>query len=285
MESFSRHDEVYTRRTAVNQCMSQLRELVHLGYQTYKPHPFLRPLVQCYWTLSAPVYMPAPLEYLYPDGCSSLIFDLSRDDRSAVTFAAYHTQQMVSVQGSFFGIRFQPSGAFRLLHLPIHELIGGPYSLVDGLLPEVEPLHLRLQAHNTSEHGRLIDAWLLGRYNGETADPAVKLASLLAGTERPMTKLLTNSGITRRTAERVFKTHTGCSPIQFNIWSRIRKARQLIKLQNDLPLAQIASLCGFYDQAHFIHQFKRTTSFTPGAYLKRQRERLAIGEMAIVREP
>ena len=50
--------------------------------------------------------------------------------------------------------------------------------------------------------------------------------------------------------------------------SRIAAATDLL-LETDLPLAEIALACGFADQSHFTHLFKRQKGLSPAAYRTR----------------
>jgi len=64
---------------------------------------------------------------------------------------------------------------------------------------------------------------------------------------------------------RVFKEAVGLSPYQYVLSERIAKAQTLLG-QTNLSLAEISFQCGFYDQSHFILQFRRFTGSTPKKY-------------------
>ena len=54
------------------------------------------------------------------------------------------------------------------------------------------------------------------------------------------------------------------TPHAYLLDRRIRHARDL--LRGGTPLAEAALRCGFADQAHFQHHFKRRVAATPGRY-------------------
>ena len=62
---------------------------------------------------------------------------------------------------------------------------------------------------------------------------------------------------------RLFKVSTGLPPRQYVIARRVEWAKQLLRGEDDLTLAQIAARAGFCDQAHLTRHFKRFVGVTP----------------------
>ncbi len=65
---------------------------------------------------------------------------------------------------------------------------------------------------------------------------------------------------------RVFKAATGFSVMEYIIYSRVLRARQL--LQEGTSVQQAGELSGFSDNSHFIRTFGHLTGVTPGRYAK-----------------
>ena len=65
---------------------------------------------------------------------------------------------------------------------------------------------------------------------------------------------------------RAFKAHTGLTPLSYLILMRLNQSKKLM-MQN-LPLVEVALECGFYDQSHFCHYFKKFFGLSPLAYKK-----------------
>lgn len=65
---------------------------------------------------------------------------------------------------------------------------------------------------------------------------------------------------------RIFKSATGFSVMEYIIYSRVLKARQL--LQEGVSVQQAGELAGFSDNSHFIRTFGHLTGLTPGRYAK-----------------
>ena len=69
----------------------------------------------------------------------------------------------------------------------------------------------------------------------------------------------------KRNFERKFKVATGLTPKQFIINTRFQHSLNLLQSNNDL--IAIACSSGYYDQSHFIHEFKEITGVTPEKFL------------------
>lgn len=64
---------------------------------------------------------------------------------------------------------------------------------------------------------------------------------------------------------RTFKQHTGFSPGEYIVKTRIEYAKELLST-TDYPLELIAQKCGFHSQNYFISVFRKRESITPGQY-------------------
>ena len=65
---------------------------------------------------------------------------------------------------------------------------------------------------------------------------------------------------------RMFKEEYGLTLHAFLIDKRIEKAKKLIRINKDATLTQIAYKTGFFDQSHFIRNFKKVYSLSPKKY-------------------
>ncbi len=65
---------------------------------------------------------------------------------------------------------------------------------------------------------------------------------------------------------RIFKSATGFSVMEYIIYSRILRARQL--LQDGVSVQQAGEMSGFSDNSHFIRTFGHLTGTSPGRYAK-----------------
>ena len=68
----------------------------------------------------------------------------------------------------------------------------------------------------------------------------------------------------------MFKQRVGTPPKQYMKIMRFQKAVLEIENADSVHWSEIALQNGFYDQAHFINEFRNFSGFTPGEYVRRK---------------
>ena len=82
------------------------------------------------------------------------------------------------------------------------------------------------------------------------------------GTSFDLESLSSNLGLSERYIQKLFESVVGLTPRAFFNTQRFNRSLELIR-SSDSHLTSIAYDCGYYDQAHFIKEFKRFTGITP----------------------
>jgi AraC-like DNA-binding protein len=80
-------------------------------------------------------------------------------------------------------------------------------------------------------------------------------------------ELATGCGLSASYFARSFKHSMGLPPYKWMIKRRVEKAQDLLR-RTPLPIAEIATACGFSDQSHFSKVFSQITGTTPSAWRK-----------------
>ena len=133
--------------------------------------------------------------------------------------------------------------------------------------------------------GVAVGVYLYERYSGAPAPaPGRKRALLSRGQMALASELLRHRssgnvsvaelasacGLSRGYFIHAFKSTTGFTPHQWILSQRVAQARDLLS-NSDLPLAEVALICGFADQSHFTRVFARIAGASPGNWRRSAR--------------
>ena len=81
-------------------------------------------------------------------------------------------------------------------------------------------------------------------------------------------------GLSRRRFIEIFRERVGLTPKAFHRVRRFQQVLQSIHSAREVDWAQVALESGYYDQAHFIHDFRAFSGLTPGQYSHDKTEHL-----------
>ena len=258
-----------------------------MDYQTFQPHPDLESLVSCYWTLEVPAENDAERQRIIPDGCIELAFILGDDIKRYTTQDEFILQPRAMVLGqtiepfyieptgyvNTFAIRFYPYGFANFVTMPIENLANKetPIELLFGDNTAKELEQKIIQATDINQRIEIIENFLLDKLNQKTTiDNIVKMtidALLSTNGSASINTILKEDLSKRRQLERNFKKQIGVSPKQLGKVIRIQTALKLLLNEQSDNLTNIAYQSEFYDQAHFIKDFKEFTGINPKEFL------------------
>jgi len=162
-------------------------------------------------------------------------------------------------------VQFHIAGFNAFFNLPAHELFGESISLAELLSQDVhEQLTVQFnEAGNTQERIMVIEQFLIKqlahRKQDQLITAAVETIQKAEGLIR-IKELVTSSYLSQDAFEKRFRKTVGASPKQF---ASIVRMRSLLADNKPHDLLDIAFSAGFYDQAHFNHEFKTFTGLTP----------------------
>ena len=178
---------------------------------------------------------------------------------------------------ALLGVAFSAHGTFPWLGERMDALADRIIALADALGDGALRLRERL-LDTPSLEGRFkcVERWLIARLKPRTIiHPAVRwaVAQLEASGGRvPIEELAIQTGFTRKHLGNLFQQQVGMSPKALARVHRFRGALQLQDRANgQVPWAELAEQCGFYDQSHLINEFRRFTGFSPVELARRDR--------------
>lgn len=166
------------------------------------------------------------------------------------------------------GVKFQPTAVYALFGLDMSELIDDVIA-VDKMHGRLFELAEELSKCIGFEACKsLIEQWFKTRAIQSSdlspVDRAVQELIATNGNVR-LNQLYEELGVSERTLERQFKKTIGLSPKFYSRIIRFTYIFDQIKLGKE-PWLDITYDSGYYDQAHFIKNFKEFTGESPSAY-------------------
>ena len=173
---------------------------------------------------------------------------------------------------------FKEAGAASFFSQPIHELFRESVSLDNFMLrSELLILEERLcEATTDLKRIAVIERFLISKLSPIPSDNMVLTALAIIHRSKGnirISELASQLNISQSPLEKRFRKLVGASPKKFASILRFKhilqqQNLQQHKLQDNKPLSDLAYEAGFYDQAHFIKEFKNFTGETPERYFK-----------------
>ncbi len=227
-------------------------------------------------------------EKLLPDASMELILDLGEgakklyDREQHTRHAAYNKCWISGIQrkyivigaepgSSMMGVHFRTGGAAPFFGFPISELAGEVVEL--DLIWKREILALREQLMETSSVDAkfdLLEAYLVRKAQSRLEPDGTVAAALAALGSWPvvgLSDLSSHLGLSHKQLLARFDCRVGLTP---KLTSRLLRFRKTLSVISDAPASpnwpDLAVDCGYYDQAHLIHEFQEFAAMTPTEY-------------------
>jgi len=253
-----------------------------MNYQTFEPDHELKMLVKCYWTLEVPEGDGMEKQSIIPDGCMEMIFhygDLYKqyagNGNSVIQPRCFVIGQLtepleIEPTGTtcIFSVRFHPHGFLPFASIPIKEMENTAVPLEKLFGRDGKDIEEKiLNAHSVQERIDLIEQFLLNRLERiETIDHIVRSTVETIFTcngQLSIDELSKQIHINRRQLERKFYMAIGLSPKQLSKTIRLQAALKMLLKQESANLTSLAYENDYYDQSHFIKDFKELVGSTP----------------------
>ncbi|MEL1245085.1 helix-turn-helix domain-containing protein [Flavobacterium sp. DGU11] len=263
-----------------------------MDYKVYTPSDALSKQVRYYWSLESGDDVQAPESHrIFPDGCIELIFHYSGLFRTYDEINNAQTQPLSFVHGQLtsfievestgvigiFSVRFNPAGLKPFTDTPVQDFTDISVDVreiwgEDGTLLEKE----MLGAANNEERVVIIESFLLKKleavsFDNSDVEYCVDAMLKSEGTVS-IDKLADELEIGKRQLERKFIAAVGLSPKMLARIIRFQNTLQLIEKKEFTNFTNVAYDGGFYDQAHFIKDFKEFTGLNPKQYFSENLE-------------
>lgn len=242
----------------------------------YQPAQDLAYFIEHYWVVRWDLRGQAPYRQVilsYPN--VNLAFE--RDHHGIFTgiYGVPRTtySRLLQDEGVALGIKFRPGGFYPFWKQPVSRLTGQIFSFRDMFGIDVRAIEERIFAEENGAKMALVAERFLRELLPER-DENVKLINEIVQTaidDREMVKvedMVRRFGMNKRTLQRLFSRYVGVSPKWVIQRYRLQEAAELLEKGAVPDWAKLAQDLGYYDQAHFIKDFKAIIGKSPEEYVK-----------------
>jgi AraC-like DNA-binding protein len=174
---------------------------------------------------------------------------------------------------SVFSIVFQPQGLMQFFKFPLHEIcnqnvplkyiIGQAGRDLEEKMSETATFHQKV---------KIVETCLLNLLKTNLADFEFRrinhIAELIKRTcgNININQMASEACLCRKQFERIFAEHIGISPKQYLKIIRFQFALFQKQKNFNMSMLDLSYECGYYDQSHFINDFKSLSGLTPRQY-------------------
>jgi AraC-like DNA-binding protein len=266
-----------------------------MRYVVRPPSPPLAPFVEHLWHFEGE--LAHARERVLPSGQLQLLVNLHEDELRWYDGAGYATAHRgggAALCGAFThhfaidtaeqrhicGVNFKPGGAAPFVRPPVGALEGTHVAAGDLWGRDGATLRERLcEAPIAAAALARLDAFLVARAVRPLApDPAVAFAVGALDRGAPVAAVGDRLGLAPARLIRRFAAAVGLPPKRFARLRRFNRVLVAAPAGRGVDWARVAVDCGYYDQAHLIHEFRAFSGLAPTAYRPR-----APGELRHVR--
>lgn len=244
-------------------------------YNKIKPTDELTQYIDTYWYISNN-NSKILIERVLPDGCSDIIFKydncISNNPELFVTGEmTKHRLVHIKPNQTYVGIRFKPGSLFPFLQVPMNELTNKDVSL--ELLQKNLFCHLLegIKKENCIRNKlhKINNIFLKRLDNIENINSSIEYAIrkiILSNGIISIEDISVETGYSVRHLQRLFKLMVGLTPKMFSRIVRFKTIHTLMRSQSSNKYLDIALNAGYFDQSHFIHEYKDFTGISPTNY-------------------
>lgn len=244
------------------------------GHTYLAPHPLLRPYV-AHYTIFRPEEAPTNALVILPDASGCFVLELIEAGFADRAFGASTKASQVSANAGspypLLFVEFYPGGLCRFTREKQSGLADLVLSLGDVNRPflarateALEQCGGDLDAFFQSLDGILLDS-LCGREPPSALSEAVALLRAANGA-LSVRELSARTYYSERHLNRLFTEHLGLGAKQFGRLLRVNRAARVLG-SGAHSLSVLAQDTGYFDQSHFIRDFREVCGVTPREYL------------------
>lgn len=251
-----------------------------MTFRLYQPSPALQPFIQGY--LEADCSHEGGVHTLFPNGYSGIFFNFGNTGRLIIQkelktpaisiFGQIDRHFIITHQPGFYslGVLFNPTALSRLLHIDMAEFTN---MAMDGQLirKDFRELHTQLEeTEGISGKLNLLNRFFRLHLLKDNCQPTLSehaIQLLQQQKKISVERLAHDMGVSQRHLEIQFKRSVGLSPKTYSLIQRFKRVEFALRQSSSVSWQDMIFAHDYYDQNHFIKDFKRFTGHTPSDYL------------------
>ncbi len=243
-------------------------------YTEYAPDARLQNLIYCYWELKTRQPLDESFNYhVVTDGCIDLFFDTRNpSDNYVMGFSTAYTRFPLGRSFHYAGVRFRPGAFPQMIRTEATELTDR-FEHLSHISPEISSFISKRfgpGAGTIPSKKELLDQYFLQHLHKTNIefDPRITraLQTIFQSSGNLRIREQLDPGISNRQLCRLFNTYIGGTPKTFSKIVRFQKLIHSMNPRSDnIPYWD----AGYFDQAHFIKDFKTLSGLTPSAFMGR----------------
>lgn len=252
-----------------------------MRFESHPPSDSLKNLVKEYWIYENDDPTPAE-QKIIPDGFSEIIVHYgdpyqinmngSWEMQSMILFSSQISKYFFlrnTGKSGMIGIKLHPAAFYSLFQVDISSTLDKVHSLDHLLTINLSALH-EVQNHHSdpAEKIMLAEKWLKEQLSGANSNDKIDLSITTIFEKKGMVdvdELAKNVQLSTRQLERTFKKAIGLSPKFYCRIIRFSHIFEVMKNHKDSWI-RTALQSGYFDQSHFIKNFKEFTGEEPSNY-------------------
>jgi len=206
-----------------------------------------------------------PAYPVLPDGCVDIVYSPSTGPQVVGTMTRVKTFTLAAGQIQI-GVRFRPGMAPGFVRVPGSQTTDRLLPLDDVWGAKGRQLRTHIEdAKSPQQSIALLEAQLV-----DESEPGIvqKMSAYIVGRSGQVRvdDLAFDAAMSARQLRRLFLEHMGLSPKHFCRVIRFRHSLPRLRNARRGAWTQVALECGYYDQAHFINEFREFSGYTPGEF-------------------
>lgn len=241
-----------------------------LRLSRYVPSEDLELFIEHYWIFEWDLRDRGPCSYeALPHPSVNLVIERG-DSRIFGVVQGKFSRTLVG-EGWIFGAKFKPGGFYPFVEQPVSRLTDDSVSLRDLFGERGQDLEQEILAPKDEAELVEVAETFLRRRSPKRDDTVEMIGRVIdcIATNPGITRvdtLVSQLGLSKRTLQRIFGRYVGVSPKWVIRRYRLHEAAERLAAGKSVNLPEMAFDLGYFDQAHFIKDFKNIVGTTPAKY-------------------